>query len=183
MPSVDQVEEGMGGGGLVLALGYLSEADIVDDEKVGSGPGLEPPRVRVVGEAGVKVGEQVATARVAKRCSLHASAQTERLEDMTLAGAGLAGDDEVVVTPHEVQARQLDDEGLVEGRLEGPVECLEGLALDKATGEDTAVQASGRLVVDLGAQACSRKAVCPGRSRVAHASFSSRDAVVWVRPR
>ena len=33
VPAIDEVEESMGGGGLVVALAYLSQADVVDDQE------------------------------------------------------------------------------------------------------------------------------------------------------
>ena len=41
MPAVDEVEEGVRGGGLVVALADLAETDIVDDQQIGTCPGLE----------------------------------------------------------------------------------------------------------------------------------------------
>ena len=65
MPAVEEVEEGVGGGGLVVALLDLAEADVVDDEQVGAGPCLEALGVGAVGEAGMEIVEEVDGAGVA----------------------------------------------------------------------------------------------------------------------
>jgi hypothetical protein len=65
---------------------------------------------------------------------------------MTLAGAVAPGDHEVVVAAHEVEACELEHEGLVEGGLEVPLECLERLALDEPAGVDAADDALFELV-------------------------------------
>lgn len=127
MPAVDQIEEGVRGGGFVLALLDLPETDVVDDQKLGPCPGLEASRVRAVSEASVEVVEQVDASGVAHRELLLAGAATEGLEDVALAGAARAGDDEIVVPAHEIEMRKLGHEGLVERGLEGPIEGLDGL--------------------------------------------------------
>lgn len=53
---------------------------------------------------------------------------------------------------HEVEACELEHEGLVEGRLKVPVERLEGLALDEAAGVDTPDDALLELVGGLEAE-------------------------------
>ncbi len=139
--SIDEVVEGVCGRRLVTALSDLAEADVIDDEEIGTRPALEAARVRSVGEPGVQVVEEIDAACVAHGDALFARAQTEGLEDVALAGAALAGDDEVVVPPHEVEARELEDEGLVDGRLEVPLECLEGLFVDESARVDAAADA------------------------------------------
>jgi hypothetical protein len=57
VPAVDEVEKGVCGGGLVVALPYLAEADIVDDQELGARPSFESSGIGIVGEAGVQVGE------------------------------------------------------------------------------------------------------------------------------
>jgi hypothetical protein len=49
--------------------------------------------------------------------ALLAGAHAERLEQVALAGAGIAGDDEVVVAADEFEVRNLADDGLVERGL------------------------------------------------------------------
>lgn len=136
VPAVDQVEEGVSGSGLVLALLDLSETDIVDDQKLGPCPGLEASWVRAVSEAGVEVVEQVDAAGVAHGELLLAGTATERLEDVALAGAARAGDDKVVVSAHKVEVGKLGYEGLVERGLEGPIEGLESLVLSQSADLD-----------------------------------------------
>jgi len=83
---------------------------------------------------------------------LFAGTEREGLEEVALAGAALAGDDEVVVAADEVEAGELEDERLVDARLKVPVEDLEGLALDKAAGVDAAADALLELMCGLGAE-------------------------------
>ncbi len=141
MSTIDQVVEGVGGGRLVGALLHLAEADVVDDEQVGAGPSLEALGVRPVREASMQVVEEVDAARVAHAEALLARAKSEGLEDVALAGAGLAGDHEVVLATDEVEAPELEHERLVESGLEGPVEGLECLALDEPAGDDSSLDA------------------------------------------
>lgn len=152
MTTVDEVVQGMRGGGFVGASLDLPKADIVDDQEGRARPALEAAGVGTVGEAGVEVVEEVDAARVADQDSLLAGTQAERLEDMALASAVVAGDHEVVMAAHEVEAREFEDEGLVEGRLEVPVEGLEGLALDEPAGVDAPDDALLKLVSGLKAQ-------------------------------
>ncbi len=150
--SVDEVEEGVRRGGLVVVLADLAEADVVDDQQVGASPGLESHRIGVVCKSGVQVGEQVGAASEAERDALDAGAKAEGLENVALAGAALAGDDEVVVTADEVETCQLEDEGLIEGGLEVEVEGLERLVLDETAVANAPRDARLGLVVDLGGE-------------------------------
>ena len=100
----------------------------------------------------MQVGEEVDASGVAHAEALLARAHGERLEDVALAGAALAGDDEVVLPADEVEARELEDEGLVELGLEGPVERLEGLLLLQAARVDASRDALLELVRGLDPQ-------------------------------
>ena len=131
VPTVDEVVEGVRGGRLVSALFDLAKAYVVDDQELRTGPGLEATGVGAIGEAGVKIVEEVDATRVAHTETLLACAYAEGLEDVAFARAAFAGEDEVVVTAHEVESRELEHEGLVEAGLEVPVEGFEGLALDE----------------------------------------------------
>jgi hypothetical protein len=142
----------MGGRGLVVALLDLAEADVVDDEQLGARPRLEAPGVGVVGEPCVEVVEQVDAAGVAQGDALLAGSQAKGLEDVALAGAALAGDDEVIAPAHEVEAGELEEEGLVERRLEVPVEGFERLLLAQAARRDAARDAPLELARDLGGE-------------------------------
>ena len=71
---------------------------------------------------------------------------------MALAGAALAGDDEIVATPDEVEAPELQEERLVELRLEVPVEGLQGLVLAQAALVDASLDADLELLRGLGAE-------------------------------
>ena len=131
MPAIDEVVQGVGGGRLVAALLDLAQADVVDDQERRASPALEPASVGAVGEAGVEIVEQIDAAGVAHVDALLAGAQPEGLEEVALAGAVVAGDDEVFVAVDEVEPGKLEHEVLVDAGLEGPVEGLERLALDE----------------------------------------------------
>ena len=152
MPAIDEVVEGVGGGRLVGALLDLAEADVVDDEEFWARPALEATRVGSVGEPGVEIVEEIDAAGVAHADALLAGAHREGLEEVALAGAVLAGDDEVVVAAHEVEPRELEHERLVEAGLEVPVERFECLALDEPAGVDAPGDALLELVRGLGAE-------------------------------
>lgn len=149
---VDEVVEGVRRGRFIAALLDLAKANVVDDQEIGAGPGLETAGVGAIGEAGVEIIEEIDTAGVAHREALFAGTEREGLEEVALAGAALAGDDEVVVAADEVEAGELEDERFVEAGLEVPVEGLEGLALDEAAGVDAAADALLELVRGLGAE-------------------------------
>jgi hypothetical protein len=125
VPPVDEVVEGVGGGWLVAALLDLPEPDVVDDQELRPCPGLESACVGAICEPRVKVVEEVDAARVAHTHTLFACAHGKGFEDVALARPALARDDEVVATTDKVEARELEDERLVEGGLEVPVEGLE----------------------------------------------------------
>jgi hypothetical protein len=152
MPAVDQVEEGVGGGGLVVALFDLSEADVIDDEQLGLRPRLEASGVGSVGEASVQVVEQVDAPSIAHRELLLAGASGEGLQDVALTGSARAGDDQIVAPSHEVEASELGNEGLVEGGLEIPVEGRERLVFFEATDLDAPCDAAFELVRRLSAE-------------------------------
>jgi hypothetical protein len=123
-----------------------------EEERLERRLALEAAGIGAIGEAGVEIVEEVDAARVAQVDPLLARAQAERFEEMALACAVVAGDHEVVVAAHEVEARELEDEGLVERGLEVPVERLEGLALDEAAAIDPPDDALLELVGGLEAQ-------------------------------
>jgi hypothetical protein len=152
MPTVDEVVEGVSRRRFVAALLDLSKADVVNDQEVRACPGLEAAGVGAIGEARVEIIEEIDAAGVAHGEALFAGPKREGLEEVALAGAGLAGDDEVVVAADEVEAGELEDEGFVEAGLKVPFEHLEGLALDEAAGVDPAVDALLKLVGGLGAE-------------------------------
>jgi hypothetical protein len=136
--AIDEVVQGVRGGGLVGAPLDLAEPDVINDQEFGARPGLEAAGVGAVGEASVEIVEEIDAAGVAHGDALLARAHPEGLEEVALAGAVVAGDHEVVVPAHEVEAGELEHEGLVEAGLEGPVEDLERLALDEAAAVDAA---------------------------------------------
>ena len=146
VPAIEEVVESVRRGRLVAALLYLAETDVVDDQERGASPALESAGVGAVGEAGVEVVEQIDAAGVAHGDAQLAGTQPEGLEQVALAGAVGAGDHEVVVAVHEVEPGELEDEGLVDAGLEGPVEGLEGLALNQPAAVDAAADALLELV-------------------------------------
>lgn len=149
MPAIDEVVEGVGRGRLVVAFLDLSKAYVVDDEQLRGRPSLEAARIRAVGDGGVELVEQVDAPGVAHADALLAGAEGEGLEDVALAGACFARDDDVVVTAHEVESGELDDERLVELRLEVELEGLERLSFLEAASVDATVDALLELLGDL----------------------------------
>lgn len=152
MPAIDEVEEHVSGGGLVVALLDLAETDIVDHEQLGACPGLEPSGVGAVGEAGVQVVDEVDAACIAHGESVLAGPQRQGFEEMALAGAALAGKHQIIVAAHEVEPSELEDKALVEGGLEVEVEGFEGLLLSETARGDAASDARFELGGDLGAE-------------------------------
>src|SRR5437016_1796712 len=110
MPLVEQVVEHVRGGGFVVALLDLTEADIIDDEQLGRGPAPQPFVVSVVRDACVEIVDQIDAAGVTDRELLLASAERERLQDVALPGAVLAREDQVLLASYEVEAREFHDE-------------------------------------------------------------------------
>lgn len=149
MSAVDDVVERVRGRGLVVALLDLPDSDVVDDQQVRTRPRLEAARIGAVGEPCMQVVQQVDTASVAHGDGLLARAHAEGLEDVALAGASHAGDHQIFVPAHEVQAGELEDEGLVDLRLEVPLEGLERLALDQPARVDASSDALLELVRSL----------------------------------
>jgi len=150
--TVDEVEQGVGGGGLVVALADLAEADVVDDDQVGSCPRAKPTWIGVVGEACMQVVQEIDATGVADANALLAGTQRKGLEEVAFAGAGLSGDDQIVTALDEAQATELEDEALVDGRLEVEVEGFEGFALVQTAVVDAPLDAALGLGGDLAAQ-------------------------------
>lgn len=126
---VDEVVKGMGSGGLIGTLSDLSDPDVINDEQFGFGPRLEAFRICLIGKASVQVIEQVDATGVTDGDLLLAGAKTECLQEVTFAGTGLAGNDDVIVAVHEIESTEFDEEGPIDGRLKVPVERFQGLAL------------------------------------------------------
>ncbi len=152
MPTVNEIEESVRGRRFVVAFLDLPEAYVIDDEELGGGPALEPARVGTVGETGVEVVEQVDAAGVSHAELTLTGLDAERLQDMALAGSALAGEEQVLGASDEVEAGNLEDHGLVEAWLKGPVEGLEGLALGEAGELDSALDATLAFLAGLGAE-------------------------------
>jgi hypothetical protein len=150
--TIDEIVQRVRRGRLLRAPLDLAEADVVDDQEFRARPALESTGVGAVGEAGMEVVEEIDAAGVAHANALLARAQGEGLEDVTLAGTVVAGDHQVVVAAHEVEAGKLEDEGLVEGGLEVPVERLQRLALGEPAGVDAPRDALFELVRGLDAE-------------------------------
>src|SRR5205823_6707612 len=63
-----------------------------------------------------------------------AASERERLQDVALPGAVLAGEDQVLLASHEVEARKFHDERAIELWLKVEVEGFEVLSLAQAAG-------------------------------------------------
>jgi hypothetical protein len=83
-----------------------------------------------------KVVDQIDAARVADLDLPLAGAQRECLQDVALARAALAGDQQVLAVVDEAEGSQALDDGAIEVLLERPVEVLEGLSDSQAAGVD-----------------------------------------------
>ena len=149
---VDEVEQRVGGGGLVGAVAQLAQADVVDDEQLRPCPAPEPLAVGAVGEPGEEIVDEVDAARVAHGEALLAGEEHHGLEKMTLTGPALARDDEIGHAADELEPGELQYEGPVERGLEVPVEVVEELALAQPAGLDATLDAAGQAGVGLAAQ-------------------------------
>jgi hypothetical protein len=63
--AVEEVEKRMGRRGLVVPLSDLTEADVVDDEKIGASPAAQTSLVGAIGEASIEVIEEIDAAGIA----------------------------------------------------------------------------------------------------------------------
>lgn len=107
MAQIDEVVDGVGSGGLVVALAHMTETDIIDDEEARTYPGLEAPQVGVVGEAGMEVLKEVDAADIAHGDALLAGTEAYSLEDVTLPRPTVASEDDVLVSVDEVEGGKL----------------------------------------------------------------------------
>jgi len=121
----------------------------------------------------MEVVKEVDAARVAQTDALLAGAHAERLEQVALAGAGIAGNHHIVVAADEVESSELDDHGLVELGLEVEVERLECLVLLEAAAVDAPGDALLELVRGLGAED-----VLEQRGRARPLAHGPRETVV-----
>src|SRR3954462_12989269 len=96
VPPIDEVVEGMSRGRFIIALLDLAESDGVNLQEIEASPGPEAAVVGAIGEAGVEIIEEIDAASVAHGEALFAGTEREGFEEMALAGAALAGADEVV---------------------------------------------------------------------------------------
>src|SRR5260370_16759634 len=96
--------------------------------------------------------EQIGGWGVGDADPLLAGTKRKRFEDVPLAGAGLACDDEVIAAANEVESGELQDKRLVELGLEVPIEGFERLSLHESTDMDSARDALLELVRGLEAE-------------------------------
>ncbi len=82
MPTVDEVEEGVRGGGLVVALSDLAQTHVVDDQELRGAPASETSGVGAVGKSGAEVIEQVDAAGIAGGDLALAGAEGEGLQEV-----------------------------------------------------------------------------------------------------
>ena len=142
MAAIEEVEEHVRRGGLVVAATQLTEADVVDDEPFSARPAAKSGFVGLICEPGVEVVDQVDAAGVTDLDLPLAGTQRERLQDVALAGAALAGDEEILAVVDEAEGREALDDGAVEVLLERPVKGLEGLADPQTAGDDASLDAA-----------------------------------------
>ena len=171
MPSVQEVEEGVGGRGLVVTLLDLAEAHVVDDEQLGCAPAFQALGVAAVSEAREEVVEQVHAARVADRDLLLTCLEPDGLKDVAFPRTALACEEKILGPAHPVQEGQLQDHRAIELGLEGEVERLQALALAQAAQADAALDAvlalDRRLLAqDLVEQGAGRRVLAQGPGEV-----------------
>ena len=142
VPAVEQVEEDVGRGGLVVAAAQLPEPDVINDEPLSARPAAHPGFVGLIREPRIKVVNQIDAARIADLDLPLAGAERERLQDMALASTALAGDQEILALVDEAERGQALDDGTIEILLEGPVEGFEGLSHAQAAGVDAPLDAT-----------------------------------------
>lgn len=140
--AIEEVEEHVRRGGLVVAAAQLAEADVVDDEPFSARPAAKSGFVGLIREPGVEVVDQVDAARVADLDLPLAGTHRERLQDVALAGAALAGDQEIFAIVDEAEGREALDDSAIEIVLKRPVKGLEGLADPQAAGVDASLDAA-----------------------------------------
>src|SRR5690606_10617445 len=143
--AIDQVEERVRRGGLVVPFPDLPQTDIVDNQQRWLRPCFQPLSVRAVSQPRVKVVEQINAARVADHVLLLACTSRQCHEDMALTRSAVAGEHQVVVASDEVEVPEFGDLSFVQARLEVPVEGFEGLVLLKAAQLDAARDAAFKL--------------------------------------
>lgn len=128
--AVDDLEEEGGVASVVLL--QAIEAELIDEQDVGGGVLPELPGQALVSESGEQAGEHVGRGGVATAIELGAGDEEQRLGEVALAGAGVAGEHETLFAGHEVEAGELEDLGLVDAGLKIEVEIGEQLAFGDA---------------------------------------------------
>ena len=82
--------------------------------------------------AGHQLREHVGSGGIAAAVEVSASDEKQGLGDMAFSGAGVAGNDQPLLTPDKVQFGDLQDLGFVHPGLEAKVEVREELSLRKS---------------------------------------------------
>lgn len=80
MSAVEQVEQRVGGGRLVVVFTDLAEPDVIDDEQWRAAPGAKPSLISAVSETGIKVIDEIDRAGIAGGDLVVAGAQGNRLQ-------------------------------------------------------------------------------------------------------
>ena len=145
MAQIDEIEQHMGGGGLIVGALELAKADVVNDDEVRPTTGLETALIGVVGEARIEVSDEVDAASIADAVFGVAGAQREGLEDVALASAGLSGQDEILGALDKTQGGELFDGSTVQLGLKVPVKRLKRLAGIQATVIDATLDTASSL--------------------------------------
>src|SRR6185369_728447 len=114
VPAVEQVEEYVRSGGLIVAAAELAEADVVDDQPLRACPFLEPGVVGLIGETRIQVIDEVDAPGVADADLALARAERERLQDVALASPALAGDQQIFAIVEKRERGEVLDESAVE---------------------------------------------------------------------
>jgi hypothetical protein len=117
-------------------LQHVAHAQVLDDEQVGAEELLDE---LPAGAGGGGLGE-VEGGAVEHGVAGFDGGAGERDGDVRLAGAGRPQDQDAGVVGHEAQGAKVDDEGLGDLGVEGPVEGVEGLDLWQLSLLETALE-------------------------------------------
>lgn len=118
---IDDVVEILGGG---RAQGF--ETEIVEDEQIGAGDGLQAAFVAAIRATGCQGRQQASATRVDNVVAAFARLPAKGLRKVTFPHPAWANDDDGLMPGNELAGGQFEDELLVELGIEREIEALEG---------------------------------------------------------
>ena len=108
------------------------EAEVIDDEEIDLGQGVEAAVIGTDGPGSIELTEHFALCGEEDVIALADGAVTEGLGDMAFSGAAGTGDEDGEVLLDEAAGCQVEDLGAVDGEVESEVELLHGLMVSEA---------------------------------------------------